>query len=39
MFKQKIAGVAVAVLLLGAGAVNAAQSVFPATTNEPRNGS
>jgi hypothetical protein len=35
MFKQKLAGVVVAAgLLLGAGAVNAAQSAIPAATNE-----
>ena len=34
MIKQKFAGVVVAGLLLGAGAVNAADSVFPASTNE-----
>ena len=34
MLKQKLAGVVAAGLLLGAGAVNAADSVFPASTNE-----
>lgn len=34
MLKTKLAGVVVAGLLLGAGAVNAAESAFPAGTNE-----
>ena len=34
MLKRKLAGVVAAGLLLGAGAVNAAGSVFPTSTNE-----
>ena len=38
MLTQKLAGVVAAGLLLGAGAVNAAGSAFPASTNETASG-
>ena len=38
MLKRKFAGVVIAGLLLGAGAANAAESVFPSSANETKVG-